>query len=216
MCYNKRNNTNKSIQYDCLVRLIVLFVDNRIRGDVFMENKLFCCCFLGHRKITETDALKKILYDAIEDLIVNRKVNTFLFGSKSEFDDLCYKVVDKLKESYSHIKRVYVRAEFPYIDDNYRKYLLESYEDTYYPSQIVNAGRSVYIERNYEMINNSNFCVVYYDENYKPPRRKYSRKPLTDYQPQSGTRLAYDYAAKSNVEIINVLNVMSRGDANGK
>ena len=68
-----------------------------------------------------------------------------------------------------------------------------------------NAGKASYVERNQEMINKSDFCVVYYDENYAPPRRRNSRRDLTDYQPKSGTRLAYDYAVKKGKEIINVL-----------
>ena len=69
-----------------------------------------------------------------------------------------------------------------------------------------NAGKASYVERNQEMINNSKFCVVYYDENYLPPRRKNSRRDLFDYQPKSGTAVAYDYAVKKKKEIINVLN----------
>ncbi len=55
------------------------------------------------------------------------------------------------------------------------------------------------------MINNSEFCIVYYDENYTPPRRKNSRRDLTDYQPKSGTAIAYDYAVRKRKEIINVM-----------
>ena len=166
--------------------------------------KLYTCCFFGHRKITETDELKSKLYNEIETLITYKKVHTFLFGSKSQFDDLCYKIVTELKEKYQHIKRIYVRAEFPYIDDNYKKYLLESYEDTYYPSKMIDAGKAAYVERNYEMINNSRYCICYYDENYMPPRRKNSRRDLTDYQPKSGTGIAFDYARKKELNIINL------------
>ena len=123
--------------------------------------KLYTCCFLGHRKIKETDELKSKLYNEIETLITYKKVHTFLFGSKSQFDDLCYKIVTELKEKYQHIKRIYVRAEFPYIDDSYKNYLLESYEDTYYPSKMIDAGKAAYVERNYEMINNSRYCICY-------------------------------------------------------
>ena len=105
---------------------------------------------------------------------------------------------------YKHIKRIYVRAEFPYIDDNYKKYLLESYEDTYYPSKMIDAGKAAYVERNYEMINNSRYCICYYDENYMPPRRKNSRRDLLDYQPKSGTGIAFDYARKKELNIINL------------
>ena len=82
-----------------------------------MNNKLHCCCFFGHRKIKETNELKKAVYDAVEDLITNKDVDIFLFGSKSQFDDLCHSIVTELKEKYPHIKRIYVRAEFQYIDN---------------------------------------------------------------------------------------------------
>jgi len=167
--------------------------------------KLYTCCFFGHRKITETDELRSKLYNEIEILIIKNKVHTFLFGSKSQFDDLCHKIVTELKEKYPHIKRIYVRAEFPYIDDSYKKYLLESYEDTYYPEKMIDAGKAAYVERNYEMIDNSRYCICYYDENYTPPRRKNSRQDSLVYQPKSGTAVAYDYAVKKKKEIINVL-----------
>lgn len=160
-------------------------------------------CFFGHRSIAETDELKNKLYEALENLILNENVDTFLFGSKSKFDDLCYKVVTELKEKYPHIKRVYVRAEYPYIHDDYKSYLLQSFEDTYYPERMINAGRAAYVERNYEMIDNSSFCVVYYDENYAPPRRRNGKRDLLDYQPKSGTKVAYDYATKKGRAIIN-------------
>ena len=50
------------------------------------------------------------------------------------------------------------------------------------------------------------FCVFYYDSEYKPPMRKYSKHDLTNYQPTSGTKLAYEYAEKKGVEIINLVN----------
>ena len=113
-----------------------------LSNDVMEDIKLYTCCFFGHRKITETDKLKSNLYSEIEKLITNEKVHTFLFGSKSQFDDLCHTIVTELKEKYPHIKRVYVRAEFPYIDDSYREYLLESFEDTYYPEKMIDAGKA--------------------------------------------------------------------------
>ena len=167
-------------------------------------NKIQTCCFFGHRKIKEAPELESKLIEVIEDLIVNRDVTTFLFGSKSEFDSYCKKIVDRLKEKYPHIKRVYVRSSFQHIPDWYEDSLLEHYEDTYFPEHMAKAGRASYVERNQEMINKSDFCVFYYDENYLPPRRKNSRRDLFDYQPKSGTGVAYDYAVKKKVEIINV------------
>ena len=163
------------------------------------------CCFFGHRKIDETEELKNKLSEIIENLIVNENVDTFLFGSKSQFDDLCHKIVTELKEKYPHIRRVYIRSAFQHIPDWYEDSLLEYYEETYFPEKIENSGRASYVERNQEMINKSDFCVVYYDENYLPPRRKNSRRDLTDYQPKSGTKVAYDYAVRKRKEIINVM-----------
>ena len=54
------------------------------------------------------------------------------------------------------------------------------------------------------MIEKSDFCIVYYTEDYKPQRRKYNKKDLFSYQPKSGTELAYNYAIKKNKNIINV------------
>ena len=167
--------------------------------------KCYTACFFGHRKIDETEELKNKLYEIIEKLIVNEKVNTFLFGSKSEFDDLCHKTVTKLKEKYTHIKRIYVRSAFQHIPDWYEDSLLKHYESTYFPEHMKNAGSASYVERNQDMIDHSQYCVVYYDENYLPPRRKNSRRDLFDYQPKSGTAVAYEYALKKKKVIINTL-----------
>ena len=116
-----------------------------------MENKV--CCFIGHRKIDKTPKLRENLLNIIEDLIVNKSVSTFMFGSKSKFDDYCYELVTELKTKYSHIKRIYVRSAYEHIPDWYENSLLEHYEDTYFPEHMSNAGRASYVERNQEMIN---------------------------------------------------------------
>ena len=64
---------------------------------------------------------------------------------------------------------------------------------TYYPENIANSGRAVYVKRNYEMIDNSRFCVVYYDTDYEPSTRK------------SGTKIALEYAIKRSKKVIRVL-----------
>ena len=168
------------------------------------------CCFFGHRKIDETAELKDKLFGIIENLIINEKVDTFFFGSKSQFDGLCYEIVTALKEKHPHIKRIYVRSAFQHIPDWYEDSLLKHYEGTYFPEHMENAGRASYVERNQEMINKSKFCVVYYNENYAPPRRKNSRRDLTDYQPKSGTAVAYEYANKRNNILINIFTNLNK------
>lgn len=160
--------------------------------------------FVGHRTVKDRELVKRRVYQIVEDMIVNHNARKFLFGSKSKFDDLCYDVVTELKENYPYIERIYVRGEYPYIDEDYRNYLLESYEDTYYPSGMEEAGRAAYVERNCKMIDESDVCVMYYNENYLPPKRKDSRRELFEYQPKSGTKFAYDYATKKHKSLINV------------
>jgi len=166
------------------------------------------CTFIGHRKIEKNDELIKRISEVIENLIVNENVDTFYFGSKSQFDDLCYVIVSELKEKYTHIKRIYVRAEFEYIDGEgsrpYREGLMERYEDTYYPEHMSNAGKAAYVKRNQEMIKKSDVCIFYYKEDYQPPRRRNGKRDLFDYQPRSGTRIAYEFAEQKKKMIINV------------
>lgn len=149
------------------------------------------CCFFGHRKTDETEELKSRLYETIERLITEEWVDTFLFGSKSRFNSLCHMAVTEKKQKYPHIKRIYVRAEYPDIGEDYRDYLLESYEDTYYPEKIRGSGRAAYVERNCEMINKSRFCVIYYCGQNSPKSGR------------SGTKIALDYAEKHSKIIIN-------------
>lgn len=150
------------------------------------------CCFFGHREINETEELKSKLNNIIENLITQENIDTFLFGSKSRFNSLCHELVNKIKQKYPHIRRIYMRAEYPYISEDYKNYLFESYEDTYYPERIINSGKASYVERNRQMIDNSNFCIVYYDQPKAPTTRK------------SGTKIALDYAIKQEKRIIKL------------
>ena len=128
----------------------------------------------------------------IEKLIVEEHVDTFLFGSRGRFNSLCLELVTEIKEKYTHIKRIYVRAEYPYINEHYKNYLLEKYDDTYFPQKIINAGQASYIERNYEMIEKSHYCVAYYDPSLVFPDQK------------SGTKIAWEHAIKKGKHVINV------------
>lgn len=162
------------------------------------------CSFFGHRNTKATPELCNELKRTIVRLIEEKDVKLFLFGSKSSFDDLCLKMVTEIQKDYPEIKRIYVRSHYPYIDKRYKDYLLERYDDTLLPSRVENAGKASYVERNQEMINASDFCVFYYDTEYKPPLRKQSKNVLSAYQPKSGTFLAYEYAKQKKKEIINL------------
>ncbi len=118
---------------------------------------------------------------------------TFLFGSMSEFDNLSWEIVTDLKKEHPNIRRVYVRSAFQHIDKSYEEYLLKSYEKTYFPSKIEKSGKYSYVERNYEMIDNSLYCVFYYNENY-----------IATSKHNSGTKIAYKYAVKKKKIIFNI------------
>lgn len=161
-------------------------------------------CFIGHRDIEKTEELTSSLKETVVCLI-NKGVTTFLFGSMSDFDNLSWEVVTELKKEYTYIKRVYVRSAFQYIEKSYEEYLLESYEETYFPSKLENAGKYSYVERNYEMIENSNFCVFYCNESYIPAlKRRPKHNMLLSERRNSGTKIAYNYAIKKKKTIINL------------
>ncbi|MBQ7715517.1 MAG: hypothetical protein IJT70_06585 [Clostridia bacterium] len=155
-----------------------------------METKV--CCFIGHRTIDETEVLVEGLSTLIEDLITCENTYTFLFGSRGRFNRLCYELVTKLKEKYPHVKRVYVRAEYPYISDSYKAMLLGEYEDTYFPEKVIGAGKAAYAERNEELVRNADICIIYYRESLVPSNCR------------SGTKIALEYAQKQKKRIIMI------------
>lgn len=176
------------------------------------------CCFIGHRKINITDELRQRVKEVVEDLIVNFNVDAFLFGSRSDFDYLCHLIVSELKEKYPHIKRVAYtcrsetcvleseREEWEKIYSNIhkRKVKLLCVEEEFEHQTKYTSAKASYVERNQAMIENSDFCVFYFDENYKPPIRKHSKKELVYYQPTSGTKLAFKFATSKNKKVINL------------
>lgn len=175
------------------------------------------CCFIGHRRIEFSEEKIKEIYEFIENLILNENVKIFLFGSKSEFDDLCHRVVTELKEKYPYIKRVgyTCRSEGVLLESEREKWkkiysslgngkfpLLFVEEEFEYKAKYV-SGRASYIERNQAMINDSDYCLFYYNKEYVPPQRKYSKRDIGYYQPNSGTAIAYEYAQRKKKIIKN-------------
>ena len=176
------------------------------------------CCFIGHRKIIETQELNKKLRNTIENLITEKGVKTFIFGSRSEFDFLCYQIVSDLQKLYPYIERVVYtcKSELAILKENKTKIEklfsnafkqdinLCEYEKEIEHKTKFTSGKASYIERNQSMIDDSDYCIFYYDENYKPPSRKYKKSDVFEYQPNSGTSLAFRYAKQKKKKIINV------------
>ena len=163
------------------------------------------CCFIGHRKVNDVASVTERVKSVVMELLV-KGISRFLFGSRSEFNDICLLVVTELQKDYPEIVRVYVRSQYPELSDMYKKYLLEGYDETVFPKGVENAGRASYVERNEYMIDSSSVCVFYYDENYKPVVKKSVNRHLPDIQPKSGTKTAFEYAVRKQKKIVNVFS----------
>jgi len=173
-----------------------------------MEGKF--CCFIGHRKIEKNIRLTQRVREIINDLIENKGVNTFLFGSRSEFDDLCYGIVTELQKNNPPIKRIMYtcRSEYACMKEEKeereriarevtkRDIKYKDYDGAMMSDRLWSEGKASYVERNQDMINASDYCVFYYNPQYLPPKRKYSKRDISEYQPKSGTRIAYEYAVQ--------------------
>lgn len=158
------------------------------------------CGILGHRKTENTVQLKNAIEHTVRKLIIENNVNVFLFGSRIMFIDLCYKIVSNLKNEFSNIQRVYIRAEYPYINEDYENYLKTFYEESYYYDVNCKSNRYNYIKRNKLFIDKSDYCIFYYNHNY-----------VLENNAKSGTKISYEYAVKRNKHIINLYN---QNDAN--
>ena len=147
--------------------------------------------FLGHRKIENREKIRNMTTAVIAKLI-DQGADTFLFGSRSEFDSLCHEIVSEFKRNNPQLKRVYVRAEYEFISDDYIAYLLERFDSTFFPKEVSNAGRAAYVKRNQVMIDLCDLAVIYYDENYSPAKS------------HSGTARAVEYLLKTKKPFINI------------
>ena len=180
------------------------------------------CSFFGHRTIEETPELVQRLRNEIVKLIENDGVNVFLFGSRSDFNELCHKIVSELREVYPDIKRigypcrseVFVlekdrerseRIHFNVTKQEVRFYGVE--EEVEFKERWT-AGKGQYVQRNKAMIDDSSHCIFYYNEKYLPPIRQADKRSVSTYQPKSGTKIIFDYAIqqskKRDLTIINV------------
>lgn len=176
----------------------------------------------GHRNVELNNEQYEKLKEILESLIVNENAQVFLFGSRSNFDYYCHNAITELKEKYQHIQRkCYTcrsetctleseREHWEKVYSHFRKkevHLLGVEEEVEFKNKWT-AGKASYVERNQAMINDSDLCIFYFDENYQPQERKYSKRCFTTYQLKSGTALAYNYAKQKKKQIINVFEIL--------
>ena len=151
-----------------------------------MDN--FVCSFFGHRDVEITDELTEKTTKEIEQVIVEG-CRTFYFGGYSDFDDLCYKIVTKIKAENPNLelKRVYCVSQEKYLRKKVRYFNKEDYDDVVYLMPSFEGWyKSIYF-RNCAMIDDSDLVIFYCEEN-----------------PNSGAYKAYKYAIKSKKKVINL------------
>lgn len=113
----------------------------------------------------------------MEFLINEHGVYTFLFGSRSQFDDLCHEIVTELQKKNPQIKRIMYtcRSEYAVKKEEReriarvvtkRDIRYKDYDGEIMSDRLWSAGKASYVERNQDMINASDYCVLYYDPQY--------------------------------------------------
>ena len=149
------------------------------------------CSFFGHRRITETENLRKTINSLLEKLIVEKGHQIFLFGGLGEFDTLCYEIVSSLKEKYPSIQRIYCVHDEKYLLPSKRPEDLRetAYEQfIYLPLPFEYWYTRIYY-RNCEMIEKSDY-IVFYVKNKK----------------ESGANKAMEYAKRRKKVYINLFD----------
>ncbi len=140
-------------------------------------------------------------------MIQNQNVKYFLFGSKSDFNNICHQIISSLQLEYSHIKKIaytcknesclFESEKKMWIELFYKKQIktnLLYFDEEFEHKTKFSAQKASYIERNKAMIDNSDYCIIYYNPLYLP----YSNNN------KSGTKIAYDYIIQKRKSFINI------------
>ncbi len=151
--------------------------------------------------------MRRLIRTEVIAMIETKEVNTFIFGSKSRFDNLCYKIVTDLKKThYPFLCRIaYItKGQFVATEEERERFEnvlnkisggtveISAFDRIEYHKILDKSGKASYVERNRLMIDASDYCIFYYDENRRPPHGN------------SGTALAYAYATKKRKTIIDL------------
>ena len=155
-------------------------------------------CFIGHRHIYNYKEIREKLYNIIEEEIKNG-CEFFTMGTHGEFDEMALSVCRELRKVYANLEIEVVITSFKEIepiidhdpifgDEKYIPYsdvktTMYDIEEEYYKRKIVVS--------NQQMIDNCNTLICYVN-------------PIKTY---GGAILAYKYAKKKGLQIVNLLAV---------
>lgn len=145
-----------------------------------------CSCF-GHFTVEITDELKARSSKEI-DKAIDRGIRIFLFGGRSDFDDLVYDIVSEIRLQNSHLnlKRIFC---FP-LEKQLRKppnwFLQKEYDGYSCPTKDFDWWYTSIYYRNCAMIDQSDLVLFYAEE-----------------RENSGAYKAYKYAVKIHKDLVN-------------
>lgn len=115
------------------------------------------CAFLGNATLWDSrEVMEKIKLTAI-DLIKNKGVDTFLVGTKGEFETLSHKMMEQIQCDYPDIKIMLVIA----YERDLEK-VAYKFDDIYYPPQAEFGYRGWSIaKRNDWIIDQTDYVIAY-------------------------------------------------------
>ena len=113
------------------------------------------CTFFGHRDCPET--IKPHLREALVDLIVSKRVDTFYVGNQGQFDGIVRGVLRELEKEYPEIHYAVVLAYLPGKREKY-----DDYFETMFPEGIETVHpRYAICWRNQWMLERADYVVTY-------------------------------------------------------
>ena len=139
--------------------------------------------FFGHRNVEKTENLEKKIEEIVERLIKEENFNIFFFGGFGDFDELCYKIVSKLKTKYPHIQRIFCVTEERFLKKKPTWMREISFEETCYFDLKYDYWYTRIYYRNCEIIDRSDkiiFYVVNKDGSGAYKAMKYAQKMKKD------------------------------------
>ncbi len=151
------------------------------------EKEKVCSCF-GHFDVVITEELRARTVKEVDNAISDG-VRVFLFGGRSDFDDLVYDTVSekRIQNPQLNLKRVFCFPLEKHLNKPPRWFKRKEYEGVDCPTKDFDWWYTAIYYRNLAMIDRSDLVLFYAEE-----------------REESGAYKAYKYAVKSRKRIINL------------
>ena len=144
--------------------------------------------FFGHSDCECTSELFEKVYALVKYGIMFEGVQIFYFGGFSAFDTMCWEVVTKLREEFSHIQRVFCVPQYKWLRKPPKWFNKTDYEAVEFPTLKFEYWYTSIYYRNCAVIDQSDFIIFYAQE-----------------RARSGAFKALQYAKKQKKDFINLI-----------